>query len=169
MNEPIKPATRYVAEAVEDKIGRRYLAKWASPGRIPEYVVSDGKFELFDTQKEAEDRAREVMFNTLNDVRRDPNTVRINREAGVGTHQRVKPVKMTSAELSIAMRDAQIAPNDLAYLWGTAHDRVIGWMQGADQVPFPIRWALALLKEDDNYHRAMDICDASVKDIPRKK
>lgn len=59
------PRTEYMASAVYAADGY-YYAAYAAPGWVPEFVYDDQGPSIFQEIKDAEARAREMLFNTLN-------------------------------------------------------------------------------------------------------
>jgi hypothetical protein len=113
-----KPARRYIAKALPLATGG-YLAHFAFPGVPPRYVERDGQPVTFESARDAEDTARECLFEALN-----------NRPSEGTKRERYR--LMSGTEFADAVRAAGITPTFFAYLWGTTTERFFQWV---DQTP----------------------------------
>jgi len=117
-----------------------------------------GPPQVFPTEAAAEAEARRVLFealNTRNEIKKRANT---------------KPeisIKMTGDEFAVALAEAEIDPKDIAQMWGTSVERIISWLEGEQDVPFPLRWVLPLLRLPGAKELAMGIVEANVNFKPK--
>jgi hypothetical protein len=132
-----KPARNYIAKAIPT--ARGFLAQWAAPGLVPDWVYEGDAPQVFSNEEEAAAKARKVLFDALNSRRRS-------------TFKKSRYDKMTGPELAVAIAGANLSPSEFAALWGTDQDRVLAWFDDAENmgVPFPLWWAVELLKNPDN-------------------
>ena len=111
-----KPAKRYVAKALPLATGG-YLATFAFPGVPPRYVQREGQPDRFDSARDAEQAARECLFDAL------------NSRPSEGT-KRERYRLMSGVEFADAVRACGITPTFFAYLWGTTTERFFQWVDG---------------------------------------
>lgn len=125
-----KPARQMIARAVENKAGA-YLAEFAYPGVVPDFVRNGDEPAVYPTAWEAE-------FDALRTLRDAYNS----REHYRRTDQTFLPP--TNDELAEALALANIMPAEWAALWGTRQSRVLDQIKGLQHVPFAARWILAI-------------------------
>lgn len=130
----------YRAWAEPNNRGAGYVAVWIAPGLVADIVRPDGKTPaVYSTEFEAELAGWRRMAEVLNGPR-----IRANKQQG-------KPeryVRLSGPELAEQLRAAGITPSFLAYLYATSQHRVLTWIDGAEDVPHPIRVLLALFRAD---------------------
>lgn len=120
----------YIAEA-EPLPGGKYHAVYSSPGRLPTVATrEDGRPYLYNTQIEAEAGAARQLHRVLNAPRSNPD----------GKTERYQ--KLTGAEFAVLLANADVTATWFAYVYGTAPKRVLGWIDGVDDVPHPARLLL---------------------------
>lgn len=59
--------------------------------------------------------------------------------------------RLTPQEFSDLLAAAELSPSEFALLWHTEPRRVNAWLDGTDNIPFPISWALQLLQKPYNF------------------
>lgn len=67
--------------------------------------------------------------------------------------------KMTKEEFAAGLKAADLTPEEFALIWNTEPRRVNAWLDGTDNIPFPIAWALPLLERPDAFfemHRIVE-------------
>lgn len=148
------PSNMFIARAVPTESGR-FHALYSAPGFIPAIAAdSDGRPYEYLTAEEAEIGAMRTLYRILNKPR-----VNARRHADHGKPERYR--KMTNVEFAVALRNANITPSYFAFLYGTSQTRVIGWIDGTDQVPHPARLLLGLFIDNDrNVDIAQQITNA---------
>lgn len=123
----------YIAQGVKtSRIG--WLAEFGFPGGQVDYVREGDKPAIYPTQEAAENEARRVLIESLN----SRYAFRDKRELST---------KMTGDEFAGALGDVRIPPGEFAMMWGTKQGTVMDWITGAKEVPFPVRWVLALFEK----------------------
>lgn len=163
-----KPSRRYIAQAMlagptpEDG----YYAVWAAPGMIPDYVYfrnpKTGEITprptKYRTEAEALSAARSTLIGAL------------NNRAETKLERSSKPAvskKMTGAQLAVALAEADISPTEFAQMWGTSVERLMSMMDDEQDVPFPMRWALELLKLPGAIELVVKIVDENIVYKPK--
>lgn len=140
-----KPASRYIAKALPR--GGMFVGQFAAPGLIPEYVVDrDGQVMRFRKQEDAELAAAQAMIRVLNS--------RNSRASMVGGYTR-----MTPAEFASALAESDITPSAFSLIYGVKPDRVLGWLDGVQDIPHAVRVLVELLRYEDIYKEAKAITD----------
>lgn len=138
----------YKAWAEPNNRGPGFIAVWIAPGLVPDIVRPDGKAPaIFDTEIEAEIAGWRRMAEVMNGPR-----IRANKNQG--KPERYK--RLSGPEFAEALRAAGITPTFLAYLYSTSAHRVLTWIDGAEDIPHPVRVLLALFQDDE---RNIDIAE----------
>lgn len=133
------PAKTYIARA--KPLGGRYHALFAAPGLLPDVSrYPSGEAVEFATAEEAEIEAMRALFSSLNAPRQELKGASV-RAAG-------KPAKISSSDFAVALRVLGISPAQFSVIYGTSMNRVMQWIDGADEVPHPIRLLLVLFQRD---------------------
>ena len=144
-----KPAKRYIAKALRLATGG-YLASFAFPGVPPRYVERDGKPDIFESERDAEDAARECLFVALN-----------SRPSESTKRERYR--LMSGIEFADAVRAAGITPTFFAYLWGTTTERFFQWVDGtpdkSGRVVSPPHGVRLLLETWRRYPETIDLAE----------
>ena len=152
-----KPSRRMVARAekadVSSKENGLFFGIWSLPGLMEDYVRNggyrhvvddgvpskifvDGPRKVFETENEALEKAREVAIGAFN-ARSELKATGSKREISV---------RPTPSEFSEMLAAAHISPTDFSQIWGTDLPRVISWLEGSPDIPFPIRALLNALR-----------------------
>lgn len=151
-----KPSRHFIARAIPT--GTKFRAAWAAPGLLPDYVYDGDVPELFNTAEAAEAKAKDVLLSAL------------NARAGTKVSRTGKPEiskRMTGSEFAVLLAEAGLEPSEFAQMWGTTSERVLSWIDDEQDVPFPIRWALHLLKRPEAMEQAVAIVEANVNYRPK--
>jgi DNA-binding transcriptional regulator YiaG len=152
-NEP-KPARRFVAQAIP--FGSKFMAQWAAPGMIPNYVDDGGSAKIYEEAGAAEDDARRILFEALNSgIHRDPSRSKLAAYE-----------KMTGPELAVALADLDVSPTWFAFIMATNYQRVIDWMTGAQDIPHTVRVMIEIFKRDP---AAMDAAEATTRAVASER
>lgn len=142
-----KPASRPIAKAVRHPSGKGLAGQFALPGLVPSYVRDrEDRVQRFDTEDAAEFAALRVMRAVLESRMADPR-----RAAGYS--------RMTGAELAIALDEADITPTEFAELYGVPQSRVMGWIDGVQDIPHSAAVYVRLLAIEENYVEARSMTD----------
>lgn len=121
--------------------GPGFIALWIAPGLVADIVRPDGKTPaIFNTEFEAELAGWRRMAEVMNGPR-----IRANKQQGKPERYQ----RLTGPEFAEQLRDAGITPTFLAYLYSTSAHRVLTWIDGAEDIPHPIRVLLALFQADE--------------------
>lgn len=158
-------AKSYVAKAVPNGHGS-YFAIWAAPGMRPDYIYAEDEPEVFSDEWQAEAKARQVLFEALNS--RPAQRPRAYLPNTPGPQRDVLFKKMTAAEFAAGIAEAGVTVQELAFIWGTNPQRIDNMRKGIDAVPFPLRWILPLLANDEILSAAMDAAEAHTEIRQRK-
>ena len=154
------PSHVYIARAVPAPNGKFY-ALYSGPGLIPAVSQSrDGRPYEYNTEVEAEIGAMRTLYGVL-------NKPRANARRHGGKPERYK--KMTGAEFAVALRMAGpdgVTPSFFSYLYGTSQLKVIGWIDGEDNVPHPARVLLALFAADP---KNIDIAEKVTESVTEER
>ena len=144
--QPKHPSRSYLAKAIPLPNGK-YQAQYAAPGLVP-YVAtnSTGRAYEYNSREEAEVGAMRALFGILNKTR---------DAASSGKPERYS--KMTGPEFAIALAEAGLTPTFFAFLYGTSQERVLKWVDGAENCPHPARILLTLFADDQ---RNIDVAEA---------
>lgn len=148
MDNNAKTLRRYVAEALPAP-GGGYNARFGFPGGTVDYVREGERPAVYADQATAESEARRVLVESLN----ARWSFREKREIST---------KMTGDEFAAELGEADIGPGDFAMMWGTKQGRIMDWITGAAEVPFPLRWILPLLRKPGAIDEAQAIVAENV-------
>lgn len=143
----LKPAVRYVAEAIPTS-GGKFYARFAPPGLVPR-IVEDAfsrKPAEFETAREATAEARRVLFEALNSAPRETSKSKLAAYA-----------KLSGPEFAVLLAEVDISPTFLAFIMATNYQRVLDWISGAQDVPHTARVLLEIFKHNPE---ALDIAEA---------
>ena len=127
----LKPASRRISKAVPR--GKKFVAQFALPGLVPALVQSGGADKLFETEAEAEAAALKA-FAALYDSR----TLDTRKNKGY--------VRLTGAALALALDELNVTPTFFAELLGFPQSRVMGWIDGAQDIPHSVHLVVHLMK-----------------------
>lgn len=141
-----KPASRPIAKAIRHPSGKGFAGQFALPGLVPDYVREDGRPVRYQDASAAEFAALRAMMSVLVSRTVDP------RKAGGYT-------RMTGADLAIALDDSEITPTEFAELYGVPQSRVMGWIDGVQDVPHSAHVLIRLLAYEENFREARSITD----------
>lgn len=142
-----KPASRVIAKALKRDNG--FVAQFALPGLVPDMVRQDGGRGgaiVYPTELAAVQAAREAALRVL-----DSRTVDTRKAGGY--------LRMTGAELGVALQDAELTPTEFAELYGVPQHRVMKWLHGEEDVPHSAHLVARLLAYEENYREARSITD----------
>lgn len=153
------PSSTFIMRAVPLQNGK-FQALFAAPGLVPDIAKkADGTPYEYNTEAEAEHGAARTLFRILNGVRRNARS---------GKHDSYR--KLTGPEFATLLSTANITPNLFAYLYGTRQQRVLKWIDGAEDIPHPVRILLELFIADPkNIDRAESVTDGVTTPIPSRR
>ena len=135
------PSNVYFARAVPLPNGK-FQAIYSAPGRLPAVSArEDGTPYVYNTEVEAEAGAAMHLHRVL-------NAPRIEARRSQGKSERYE--KLTGPEFAMLMARAGVTATWFAYVYGTTQQRVLGWIDGVDQVPHPARLLLELIIADES-------------------
>ncbi|AMX93693.1 MULTISPECIES: hypothetical protein [Mesorhizobium] len=138
--------------------GPGFIALWIAPGLVADIVRPDGKTPaIFSTELEAELAGWRRMAEVLNGPR-----IRANRDQG----KKERYQRLTGPEFAEQLRAAGITPTFLAFIYSTSPHRVLTWLDGAEDIPHPIRVLLALFQADE---RNIDIAERVTEAITTER
>ncbi|TAA54581.1 hypothetical protein [Shinella sp. JR1-6] len=142
----MKPASRRICRAVPK--GDKFVAEYAMPGLVPEYVQVGGAVKKFETAEAAEIAALKA-FASLYDSR----TLDTRKNKGY--------VRMTGAELALALDELNVTPTFFAELTGFPQSRVMGWIDGVQDIPHSVYLVIHLMRfnPEKMIDRAEDLLD----------
>lgn len=135
-----------------------YVGKYRAPG-LEEYVVLDdcGKPMFFNMEEHALKAAHERLLDTLNSAR--------TLASRAGKPERYR--KLTGPEFAELLREVDITPTFFAELYGTTLQRIMWWIDGAndkgnpESVPHPAYLLLSLMKDRPSIiDKCQDLTDA---------
>lgn len=149
-NAPI--LRRYIAACTRAQ-GGGFHAIFGFPGGRVDFVMEGDERAHYATQIDAENEARRVLIEALN------SRTRFKDKREVSS-------KMTGDEFAAELAETGIPLSDFAQMWGTKHDRVVQWIQGEAEVPFPLRWILRLLRKPEAVENARAIVAENVSYKP---
>jgi hypothetical protein len=142
-----KPASRPIAKALPYRKGPGFFGQFGLAGLVPDYVKgADGRPRIFRTEREAEEGALRALFQLL--VSRTIDT----RKAG-------GYLRMTGAELGVALDAAQLTPTFFAELYGVPQARVMKWLDGEQDIPHSAHVLVRLLVDEKNFKLAREITE----------
>lgn len=119
----LKPASRRICKALPR--GPKFVAQFALPGLVPDFVQHDGKVALFDTEREAEISALEAFARVF-----DARTIDTRKAGGY--------VRLTGAELAVLLDQINITPTYFAEISGVPQHRVMKWLDGEQDIPHSV-------------------------------
>jgi len=137
MSKTISIARRFELRAEPNQSGKGgFVGYYAIPGK-DEQLARDDKGAIFvaDTEDEAIAAAGEDLCQAMNE------RSKFSYKHGY--------VKMTGAELSVAMKELEISPSQLAAHLGTNQQRVMAWMDGEQDIPHTVHLIIELMKLPD--------------------
>ena len=142
-----KPASRPIAKAIRHHSGKGFAGQFALPGLTTDEVRDrDGRVTRYDDDHSAEFGALRVMKALLESRMNDP------RKAG--GYER-----LTGSQLAQALLDADVTPTEFAEIYGVPQARVMGWIDGAQDIPHSANVLVRLLSIEENYVKARAITD----------
>lgn len=142
-----KPASRPIAKAVRHPSGKGLAGQFALPGLVPSYIRDrEEHVQRFDTAEAAEFAALRVMRAVLESRMTDPR-----RAIGYN--------RMTGAELATALIEADLSATEFAEIYGVPQSRVMGWMDGVQDIPHSAAVLVRLMATEENYLEARSMTD----------
>jgi hypothetical protein len=142
-----KPATRLIAKALAR--GDLFAAQFALPGLVPDLVRQRGSVHLFPDERSATAAAQEAVIRLYDSRTRD------ERKAGGYT-------RLTGAELAVLLGEIDVTVTYFAELSGFPQSRVIGWIDGEQDIPHSVHVLVKLLAASDaNFRLAEQITEAA--------
>lgn len=109
-----------------------YVAGFQMPALKPVSILDpDGRRAVFSTEDAAYRSAGTNLCDFLN-----------HRTRSRSSHN---TIRLGGAELAFTLRSADLSPAQLAKIFGTRTDRVLKWIDGAEDIPHAVRILLALL------------------------
>ena len=142
----------YVAEAVPS-LGGTFLARFGFPGGVVDFVLEGNKPSVYRSAAAAENAAARVLVESLNSRQR------------FGSKRELSS-KMTGDEFAAELAETDIPLSDFAQMWGTKQEKVVGWIQGEADVPFPLRWVLRILRRPGAIEEAQKIVAENISYKP---
>lgn len=144
--QKLKPSTKFLVRAKPLESGRGFHAQFSAPGLVPELVGGDSRPEVFPTEDAALLAAYQAQEGVLN--------------ARLQLRMRFEKVqKMSAAELSAELDEADLTPTELAFICQT--DRVMAWLDGTYDIPHTVRVIVGLCKVSGNINLAESITGAA--------
>jgi DNA-binding transcriptional regulator YiaG len=135
MIEATKPSRSVIAKAI--KAGGGFVAQFALPGLIPDIVRQHRNPVVFATEEKAIAAANQAVVSML-------------QRRLVDSRKPAETRKITPAEFAILLAEANITPTWFAELFGTTQERVIGWIDGVQDVPHAAYLLVCLMKDQKN-------------------
>jgi hypothetical protein len=162
-------AKMIVAEAHDFEDGS-WGARFAVPGaRIDFCRYPSGEVKVFDDPHAAEVEAMRAAITLFNQPRHHLKAFGNNRMANKDTAGGVRPAKMTPAELSTAMRAANLDSADLVFLLDKPAKRILDWSNGGD-IPHEARLLLETwAKYDQTVELAFDLTNDAIEQAVKNK
>lgn len=132
-----------------------FVGYYAIPGK-DEQVARDDKGAIFvaETEDEAIAAAGEDLCQAMNE------RSKFSYKHGY--------VRMTGAELSVAMKEIDVSPSQLAAHLGTRQERVIGWMDGGQDIPHTVHLLITLLQVPGTLQMVQEFTDKTMVPKDRK-
>ena len=121
---------------------------WRPWIRMMGKIGVENGWEPSPSQAEAFSAAARMMVEALNARTRDKRKHRYG--------------KMSGQELSIFLAEMQITATEFAILYGSHLDRVIAWLDGAEDIPHPVRLLTALLSNPANLVIARRVTEEAI-------
>jgi len=149
----LKPSSKPFAKALPAP-GGGYHRQFSLPGLIPDLVKRDGKPEVFEAAAAAHGAAAIALVGKL-----ELRSMHSKR-----THDYTR---ITGAELGVAIVAASLKPADFARLYGVPVSRVMGWIDGVQEIPHSAHVLVKLLADRHNREDAVKITASSTQqDFP---
>jgi DNA-binding transcriptional regulator YiaG len=143
---PSKPASKPLAKALPRE-GGKFRAQWAMPGLIPDYVRdADGKPLNFPSERQAVAAAKMYVFDYL-------STRLVDSRKNSGGRM------LSPAEFAVALDRANITPTYFAEIYGTTQERVVGWLEGKQDIPHVAHLVVRGLQLDNFFKLAEWLID----------
>ncbi|MDR6954171.1 hypothetical protein J2X65_003539 [Ancylobacter sp. 3268] len=140
-----KPASRLIAKALPR--GSQFAAQFALPGLVPDLVRDRAGVCLYDDERAAEIAAKEAVLRLYDSRTRD------TRKAG--GYQR-----LTGAELADLIEKMDTTVTYFSELAGFPQSRVMGWIDGEQDIPHSVHVLARLLAaSDENFELAERITE----------
>ena len=137
------PASRPIAKALPTRdIG--FHGQFALPGLVPDLVRRNGIPVVFTSDVQAEFAALRALFQILTSRTMDTRTA--------GGYKRI-----TGADLAGLLVKAGITPTLFAELSGVKQSRVMGWLDGQQDIPHFAHVLVRLLAKKENFELADEI------------
>jgi hypothetical protein len=144
MNYEKPISKRYAVAALPSGTG--FVGAYDIPGKDQQLArCDDGSIAVLDTEDEAVAAAGEDLCKAMNE--RSKFSYRHNYR------------RMGGAELAVKLAELDIGPASLAIMYGTQQDRVIKWLDGAEDVPWPVSLLLHLFEDGAALERAQQFVD----------
>lgn len=133
--------------------GGKFNALYSAPGLVPAIAESaDGRVYEYNSEKEAEAGAAKALIGIL-------NAPRVRARQSEGKPERYQ--KLTGPEFAVLLQRAELTLTFFAELYGTSQQRVLQWIDSAEDVPHPVRIILELFVADPkNIDRAQAVTNA---------
>lgn len=145
-----KPASRRITKALPR--GSKFAAQFALPGLVPDLVRERGSVRLFDNEREAEIAAMEAVLTVYDSRTRD------TRKAG-GYR------RLTGAELASLIERMDTTPTYFAELAGFPQSRVMGWIDGEQDIPHSVHMLAELMaRSDENFELVERLTEEAQRD-----
>jgi hypothetical protein len=142
-----KPASHPIAKAIRHPSHKGLAAQFALPGLVPSYVRDrEDRVQRFDTEEAAEFAALRVMRAVLESRMRDPR-----KATGYN--------RMTPAEFAAALVDADLTATEFSEIYGVPQSRVMGWIDGIQDIPHSAAVLVRLMAIEENYIEARSMTD----------
>lgn len=145
----LKPSAKPFAKALPAP-GGGYHGQFSLPGLVPDVVKRDGKPQLFETEVAAHGAAAIALVGKLE--------LRSTQSKRLHDYTR-----MTGAELGEAIVAASLKPADFARLYGVPVSRVMGWIDGVQEIPHSAHVLVKLLADRHNREEAVKITASSTQ------
>jgi hypothetical protein len=140
-----KPASRLIAKALPRN--GQFAAQFALPGLVPDLVSGRDGVRLFPTERDAHIAAQEAVIALYESRTRD------TRKAG-GYR------RLTGAELALLLNEINITPTYFAEIAGFPQSRVMGWLDGEQDIPHSVHvLAVLLARSNENFALAERITE----------
>jgi len=134
--QDMKPAKRYLAEAIPASRPGAFFGQFAFPGVEPRFVFDGGGPRVFDSEEAAQCAAAIAMIEALNNRPRE----RSNPES----YQR-----LSGPEFAVLLAEVGITPTFFSYLNNTRLKRIFAWIDATEEKELPqhpVRVLLELFK-----------------------
>lgn len=140
-----KPASRLIAKALAR--GDSFVAQFALPGLVPALVQGADGARSFDTSRAAEIAAMEAVIRLY-----DSRTFDSRKAGGYR--------RLTGSEFATLLNEMDITPTYFAEIAGFPQSRIMGWLDGEQDIPHSVHVLVKLLvASDENFELARTITE----------